>query len=42
MLCSNWPFTVCLLLFKISIYNEDINILGTKYFILLNTTSGTQ
>ena len=41
MLCSSWPF-VFLLLMNIEIYNEDINILGTQYFVLLDAASGTR
>ena len=43
---SSWHFIVYLLLLKIQIYNEDryedINILGTRYFVLLDANLGAR
>ena len=39
-LYPTWHFIVYLLLLKIKIYNEDINILGTSYFVRLDSALG--
>ena len=45
-LCSSWHFIIYLLLLKIQIYNEDryedINILGTRYLVLLDANLGAR